>query len=246
MKLIVDCIYPSFMGEVNKFGIGALCTFVRLHGCNIRCYKKTFGFFCDTPEALDAKRYAPEKVKTVSEIVDEVAKLGNRIVCLTGGEPLLQSNTSLLVDVLSADGYHVVIETNGTAGITKYCGIKNVSFVVDYKLPSTGEEGKMDTTIWPLMGENDYLKFVVSDSKDYLHVCKWLELHSNFKGNVAIGSMWEHSSVPQVKLVDAIRTLAERFPEIKFCMNMQTHKLITLYDKVAPKVLRDLKIDKRL
>ena len=50
--LKVQTIYPAFMGEVNECGIGAPCVFIRLAGCNLRCYEKTRGCLCDTPEAL--------------------------------------------------------------------------------------------------------------------------------------------------------------------------------------------------
>ena len=56
MKTIkVNTIYPAFAGEVNAHGIGVPCVFVRLAGCNLRCYFKTKGILCDTPEALEMK-----------------------------------------------------------------------------------------------------------------------------------------------------------------------------------------------
>ena len=246
-SLIVDTIYSSFMGEVNKFGIGSLCTFVRLQGCNLRCYKRTCGFLCDTPEALLVKRSFPEKEKTIPCIVDTVEKLGNKIICLTGGEPLLQEGVETLLRTLSSKGYHVVVETNGSVGISKYRNIENVSFVVDYKLPSTGEDGKMDSTVWPLMQADDYLKFVVSNGDDLLNLRTWLGLYAaSFKGILAIGSMWEVCCFSQEELLAHISSLSVEFPSVRFCLNTQTHKLISLYDQTPKLDLQRIKIKKDL
>ena len=85
-KLMVNTIYPAFMGEVNLLGIGAPCTFVRLSGCNLRCYKNTMGTLCDTPEALELKCGNP---MSVDEVIMQLDRYAERpIVCLTGGEPL--------------------------------------------------------------------------------------------------------------------------------------------------------------
>jgi 7-carboxy-7-deazaguanine synthase len=53
---------------------------------------------------------------SVKEIVARVREIGGDcpMVVLTGGEPLVQSESSALIDALRADGRRVHIESNGT------------------------------------------------------------------------------------------------------------------------------------
>ena len=96
--LKVNTIYPAYMGECNKYGIGVPCTFIRLNGCNLRCYLKKKGTTCDTPEALECD---DGKRMEVSSIIKSVRNIGNKVICLTGGEPLLQDCTKLLTELVN-------------------------------------------------------------------------------------------------------------------------------------------------
>lgn len=217
---MVNTIYPAFMGEVNKFGIGAKCTFVRLAGCNLRCYKGTMGILCDTPEALDFKC---GKEMTTLEIISEVSRYGNNLVCLTGGEPLMQDCTEL-VTWLSDRDYSVVIETNGSKTIAPYENICGVSFVVDCKGTSSGESERMVESNYSFMGSDDYLKFVVNDEKDYWEMREWIYNHPNFRGNIAVGLFWG-SKMGYQELMKALQE-----DRLNVVLNMQTHKMAVMYD----------------
>ena len=91
MKLKVNEIFKSIQGESSYAGLP--CTFIRLTGCNLRCN------YCDTV-------YAYEKgiVMTLEEILMDVELLGCSLVEITGGEPLLQSEVSGLVEGLLNKG----------------------------------------------------------------------------------------------------------------------------------------------
>lgn len=219
--LRVNTIYPAFMGEVNKHGIGAPCTFVRLAGCNLRCYLKTKGILCDTPEALTFKS---GKEMSVSEIVNEVRDFGNKIVCLTGGEPLMQDVEELLTE-LSNRGFHVVIETNGSRRIEPYRHIRNVSFVVDVKSESSGESEQMREENYSLLDENDFLKFVIDTEEDYREFCSWMVAHDYLKCKVAIGAFWGS----EMSYEGLIKRTTSSFVRPIY-LNMQTHKMACLYD----------------
>ena len=222
----VNTIYPAFMGEVNCHGIGVPCTFVRLAGCNLRCYFKTKGTYCDTPEALSA---SSGHVMTEVEILREVQRLGRKVVCLTGGEPLMQDVTFLL-EMLSFNGFHVVIETNGSVSIDSYRYYKNVSFVVDYKSKSSGEKDKMIATNWKLMDKDDYLKFVIDTEEDYVEAKMWMGENLNFKGNIAFGLFWG-SQLGYQELINLM--IRDKLNHV--FLNMQTHKMACLYDDFREK-----------
>lgn len=216
---VVNSIYPAFMGEVNKFGIGAPCTFLRLAGCNLRCYKATKGILCDTPEALELSG----TVMSTTSIFTKLEELNCKLVCLTGGEPLFQF-VPPLVKKLSESGYHIVVETNGSMGIAVLRDIKNVSFVVDYKSKSTGHSSAMLERNYPLMNEDDFIKFVLDDEEDYWEFRKWVFAHPTFKGKIAVGLFWGS----KLTYAELLQLLREDY--INVYVNMQTHKMSCLYD----------------
>lgn len=220
--LKVNTIYPAFMGEVNAYGIGVPCTFLRLSGCNLRCYFKTKGILCDTPEALEMKS---GKELSVLEITQKVRQLGRRIVCLTGGEPLIQ-NVEELLTALSNNGHYIVVETNGSKSIAPYRHIRNVSFVVDVKSISSGESEHMLAENYKLLNHNDYLKFVVDTEEDVEEFEKWVTSHDNIYCNVAVGTFWGS----KISYSELIKKLTNPSWKIPVHLNMQTHKMSCLYD----------------
>ena len=94
-------IFYSVQGEGAYTGTPAV--FVRLAGCNLACT------FCDTDYSL--KFFA-----SVDDVIRRVREAGGDcpMVVLTGGEPLLQSETPELIEALRRDGRRVHIESNGT------------------------------------------------------------------------------------------------------------------------------------
>ena len=100
MKYRVNEVFLSLQGE--GFWTGTPMVFLRLSGCNLACP------FCDT----DFKSF---REMTVPEIVTEVSGVAGecRRVCITGGEPLLQLESSL-IEALHHAGFTLHLETNGT------------------------------------------------------------------------------------------------------------------------------------
>ena len=219
-ELQVKVIYSAFMGECNQYGIGAQCTFIRLSGCNLLCYHSTKGCLCDTPEAL-AKTSG--KKMTASEILYEVFALGNRIVCLTGGEPLLQDVRELLT-MLVRNGFKVVVETNGSRNIEPYRHIKDVSFVVDVKSPSSGESARMLEGNYELLDEKDFVKFVIDTEEDFTAFTQWLVSHDWIKCQVGVGLFWGSEVTYQWLMKNLLRLKKRVY------LNAQMHKMACLYD----------------
>ena len=96
----INEIFYSLQGE--GFWTGTPIVFLRFSGCNLKCP------FCDT----DHSGY---REMTAEEIVAEVSRLGGQCgrVCVTGGEPSLQLDESL-VEALHGAGFKIHVETNGT------------------------------------------------------------------------------------------------------------------------------------
>ena len=158
--MIVNEIFYSIQGE-SSFA-GQPCVFVRLTGCNLRCS------YCDTQYAYSEGRDYP-----IDQILEIVQSHQCPLVELTGGEPLLQEETPVLVNNLLSKNFHVLMETNGSIDINRVSSecIK----IVDVKCPSSGEESKNDLENLNRLSSQDELKFVIGDRADYEFACDILE-----------------------------------------------------------------------
>jgi 7-carboxy-7-deazaguanine synthase len=118
-------IFPSIHGEVNGHHQGMMCTFIRISGCNLKCW------YCDTTHTQDSN-YGTEM--SILQILQRVNEYKNKYVCLTGGEPLLNKPDILqLLFYLQQENFIVSVETNGTIDITPFFRYVD-SFVIDYKI----------------------------------------------------------------------------------------------------------------
>ncbi|MGN1375145.1 MAG: 7-carboxy-7-deazaguanine synthase QueE [Prevotella sp.] len=103
----INEIFYSLQGEGCFTGVPAV--FIRFSGCNMRCT------FCDT-------RHESYTEMTEKDIVAAVCEYPASHVVITGGEPTLQLN-STLIRLLHESGHFVQIETNGTFDIPADWGI---------------------------------------------------------------------------------------------------------------------------
>jgi 7-carboxy-7-deazaguanine synthase len=163
MKIVE--IFSSINGEICNQHQGSLCTFIRLAGCNFEDSPCWGG--CDTPYALSKDSGVKS---TIPGILDEVKNLENKNVTITGGEPLFQKKALLtLCRELIKSGYSVSVETNGSYSIPDIDA--RINWVIDYKLPSSGNEEKMifynSKCRLNLLEPEDILKFVVKDLEDF-------------------------------------------------------------------------------
>jgi 7-carboxy-7-deazaguanine synthase len=150
--LTIHEIYRSIQGESTR--VGEPCVFVRLTACDLRCR------WCDTTYAFSGGRKA-----TINEVVADVDRLGCRLVEITGGEPLLQSDVHPLMSRLLDRGYRVLLETGGHRPIDDVPD--GVVTILDVKCPASGEAGRMH---WPNLGilsADDEVKFVIQDRADF-------------------------------------------------------------------------------
>lgn len=152
MALLVNEIFYSIQGESTY--TGRPCIFVRLTGCNLRCS------YCDTPYA-----YEHGVKMALSEIIDQVSVFQCPLIEITGGEPLLQHETPLLIARLLENGYEVMMETNGSLDISQVD--KRCIKIVDIKCPSSGESKKNDLNNLKRLDDKDQVKFVIGNRDDF-------------------------------------------------------------------------------
>ena len=162
--LPVASIFHSFDGEVNYSGQGTPSTFIRFAGCNLRCW----GGQCDTTHALEVTKAT--QFLDEDQIIKEVEKQGNHKVTITGGEPLLYCKVlafEKLIRKLCFLDKSITVETNGS--ILPPVVNSKVSWIADFKCPSTGETEKMVPfeKMYSHLSDKDYIKFVIADEEDY-------------------------------------------------------------------------------
>lgn len=230
--MIINTIYASYQGETNAFGIGTPVIFIRTGGCHLRCYLKTLGSLCDTPEALE--RGSGENMST-DEIIEKVESIsqslgGIKLICLTGGDPLWRASHEIhdLLTGLTDKKYKISVETSGTIDPTSYMYLDDVSWVLDYKLKSAGVKQKFVFSCLPNLVEEDIIKFVVHDLEDYNEFLEVImPLLNTTKAKIAIGLFWGSSKISYSELINLLSTdkLLGRV-----LINMQVHKMATFYD----------------
>ncbi len=160
--MIVNEIFFSIQGEGKEIGLPTV--FVRLTGCNLRCR------WCDTKYA-----FTEGKEMEISEIIDRVERYGIKRVCLTGGEPLLQDDSRILMKELLEKRYSIVLETNGSLPIDDVD--ERVLISMDWKTPSSGEQDRMLESNLKILRPKDQLKFVIADEEDYEYALSIIDSH---------------------------------------------------------------------
>ena len=203
--LIINEIFHSIQGESLSSGMPTV--FIRLTGCPLRCD------YCDTAYA-----FTEGSKKSFDEIVSEVEKYNCKNITVTGGEPLSQKNTILLINHLNDLSYNVSIETSNAISI------KNLShktiIVLDIKTPGSKEEGKNIIDNYKYLKPDDQIKFVICDLDDYIWAKDYIFKYNLHKICIILLS-------PSYEKMD-IKLLAENMLKDNIPARLQTqlHKVI--------------------
>jgi 7-carboxy-7-deazaguanine synthase len=150
--LVIHEIYRSLQGESTFAGLP--CVFVRLTACHLRCV------YCDTPHA-----FHQGETLGLDEVVDRALQLGDPLVEITGGEPLLQPEVYPLMTRLADAGKTVLLETSGAVDTDRVD--LRVRIILDVKTPGSGE---VEANVWSNLGRlqsTDEVKFVICDRADF-------------------------------------------------------------------------------
>jgi 7-carboxy-7-deazaguanine synthase len=196
-------IFYSLQGEAKEVGIPTV--FVRLTGCPLRCN------YCDTTYAFKGNN--PLSIKSIME---KVEKYNTHYVCVTGGEPMAQSNCLILLDTLIEAGYKVSMETSGSIDISPVN--KKVSVVMDLKTPSSTEQSQNRYENIALLESKDQLKFVIASRSDFDWCCDILQNYS-VDSEVLFSPVYE-----SLKPVDLADWILEN--QLNVRLQVQLHKIL--------------------
>lgn len=203
ITLNITEIFYSLQGEAKEVGIPTV--FVRLTGCPLRCN------YCDTAYAFKGNNPL-----SIQHILDEVAQYNAQYVCVTGGEPMAQSNCLKLLDSLIDSGYNVSMETSGSIDITPVNS--KVSIVMDIKTPSSTEEHQNRYENLPILKSKDQLKFVIASRSDFDWCTEILDNHE-VESEILFSPVYE-----SLKPVELAEWILEKKLNVR--LQVQLHKLL--------------------
>ncbi|HEU4385114.1 MAG TPA: radical SAM protein [Anaeromyxobacteraceae bacterium] len=197
-------IFFSIQGEGSR--AGRPCVFVRFTGCDLRCV------YCDTAYAFHGGRPMSRP-----EILAEVGRHPARLVCLTGGEPLLQKELPALARDLLDRGYEVTIETHGQRPLDDLppAAVR----IADVKTPGSGEVAR-DLAWLERLSPRDEVKFVVCSEEDFRWSLDVIRRH-RLEGRVEVLLSPSHG---QVEPRDLARWMLES--GVRARLNIQIHKVV--------------------
>lgn len=151
-------IFHSVQGEGATVGLPT--TFVRFTGCSLRCS------WCDTTYSF----YGGEEW-TLERVMERLAPIKTKRVCITGGEPMDQHDACVAVmDHLLQHGYYVVLETSGSIDLgsaDKLLPREKLQLSMDVKCPSSNMQKRNRLENFTYLKPHDQLKFVITDRRDY-------------------------------------------------------------------------------
>jgi 7-carboxy-7-deazaguanine synthase len=164
--LLIAEIFQSRQGEGALTGTESV--FVRLSGCNLRCW------FCDTPYTSWNPEGAP---MSLDEIFQAIERLPAAHVVITGGEPMLSGELGELCRRVHDLAKHITIETAGTLFREVICDFMSISPKLANSTPTVEQAGPWHARhesarhrpdiVRRLIDSHEYqLKFVVDSPAD--------------------------------------------------------------------------------
>ena len=207
-KLKINEIFYSLQGESKTVGLPTV--FIRLTGCPLRCT------YCDTEYA-----FHQGESWQLDSIINEVKKYNTRYVTVTGGEPLAQKSCIELLKQLCDRDYKVSLETSGAIDISKVDS--RVMRVMDLKTPSSNEESKNKYSNLELINQEDQIKFVICDRKDYEWTISLIKKYKLFdKCEILFSPVNDEKNLNVMK--DLANWILEDQLQVRF--QIQLHKFI--------------------
>ncbi|MGK7295341.1 MAG: 7-carboxy-7-deazaguanine synthase QueE, partial [Candidatus Wenzhouxiangella sp. M2_3B_020] len=125
----------------------------------------------------------------IDGIVERVASMDTRHVCVTGGEPLAQKRCIDLLRRLCDAGLEVSLETSGALPVDDVD--PRVVKVIDIKAPASGEAGRNRWENLEHLQPHDQIKFVIAGRKDFDWAVDTVREHRLERWDVLLSPVWE-------------------------------------------------------
>jgi 7-carboxy-7-deazaguanine synthase len=188
--LNINNVFFTFQGEGQYAGTRAL--FVRMPFCNLKCP------WCDT-------EFNSYKEWDEAEFEKFITSEQTRFAVVTGGEPMINKHTHLVVKLLKKHGYYIACETNGNFPI-----VPGIDFVTCSPKRDAKEPYFVHPAAWDKVSE---FKYVVDDRFDF-------EILKRHKTGPRLSLSPEFNKMKES--LEKIQAYIKEHPEWK--ISLQTHK----------------------
>ena len=125
---------------------------------------------------------------SIDDVMSRVGAYGCKLVEVTGGEPLAQSESFDLIERLCDDGYEVLIETSGSIDVTPVD--HRATLILDIKCPGSGEVEKNRWSNLDQLKPRDEIKFVIADRDDYDWARRTIEERNLTRWTILFSPVW--------------------------------------------------------
>jgi 7-carboxy-7-deazaguanine synthase len=155
----------------------------------------------------------------LEDIYKKIKAYNCGLVMITGGEPLRQEKTKLLIALLIQYGYQVLLNTNGSYPLEELPD--RTIKMLDIKCPGSGEESSFLPSNIRFLNVNDEVNFVISDRKDFDWALKFID-DNLIEASASIRFTPAFNTLAEAELAKWI--LGTKDKKIRF--GLQMHKII--------------------
>lgn len=157
---------------------------------------------------------------SIENILQSIKNYDAEYICITGGEPLLQSEIHKLINILCDLGHKVSLETSGSKSIELVD--PRVKVILDVKTPDSGAPDSFLLKNIDFSNENTEYKFVISTLNDFDWAEQFCRQHELLKKFTVLYSP-SHGQVSELWLAENIL-----LKKSKARLHLQLHKYIWL------------------
>lgn len=195
-------IFESLQGEGYNTGMPAI--FVRFAGCNLNCT------WCDT-NFRQFTRFS------LDELMTKIQEYKSNNIIITGGEPTMVKNLSLLLRPLKAKGYFIAMESNG---------LGKVDPLIDYLAisPKFCYQSRYQKSQQTKANE---VRIVVEEHDDFIHFCHYIEKHIHAP-RYFLSPCEKNGEFNMLKTIELLGELNQKRIDNKWLLSFQTHKLANI------------------
>lgn len=229
----VNEVFRTFQGEGDFIGMDSI--FLRLQGCNMKCE------WCDQADSIPMKYRKDFEVtlKTLKNRIEgsltTAQPRGQRILVITGGEPMVFQKLYPLARALWA-AFHfqkVVIETNGTVAPEQLKHFDEFRGFIRSNMVFSVAPKREDFALTDWLGVKMYLKVTTDASKEFDRVNQNTLKKAASLRDIRVyvqpcdSDFEDPTGVPQEDLWNAMEKFHEwqrMYPELDLRMGIQAHK----------------------
>lgn len=190
-------IFETLQGEGYNTGMPSI--FIRFGKCNLACY------WCDT-------NYNQFSLMNLSQIINKVHQFAAKNIIITGGEPTIQPQLEILLNLLKSEGYFIAIETNG---------LKDVPPQIDY-VATSPKRLYRDAYAKRCLKKADEVRIVVDD--DVFDFCEQIE-QKIIAQRYYLSPCEKNGVMNILDTISLLGRLNARPSKIHWQLSIQTHKL---------------------